>query len=123
MTGRTWGAGPRRRIAPALAALSVVPAAPPGCAPRGEEQSRAVERVEVLHGNTYRLRSELRPARTTLGEIVTWRLTVETPARRASVRVEVAPSDSKLEVGDYVYPNARARLRTPTIGRDRDTWR
>jgi hypothetical protein len=76
-----------------------------------------VEQVEVLHGHTYRLRSELRPARTTLGEIVTWRLSVETPARWSGVDVVVTAPDSSLEIDTWVQP------RTPTIGRERDVWR
>jgi hypothetical protein len=125
MTDRTLGAATLRWTGPALAALLAAAwaAALPGCAPRGEEQSRAVERADALHGNTYRLRSELRPARTTLGEIVTWRLTVETPARRSHVRLSVAASDSTIEVGEMSTPSPGARLRTPTIGRERDTWR
>ena len=115
-TGSRFAAARRGALVAAVLALGAA-ALLAGCASRGEEQSRTVERVEVLHGHVFRLRSELKPARTTLGDVATWRLSVETPPRWSYVRVGVAPSDSSLEIGTRIQP------KTPTIGPERDVWR
>lgn len=89
-----------------------------GCGPRPEEHVRAAERSEVRAGGRFVLRSELRPGRATLGDVVGWRLTAEVPRRAMVGDLVLSPPDSSLESMDenpQRFPHLEARG-------DRDVW-
>jgi hypothetical protein len=87
-----------------------------GCAPRGEERARVVEREETRGGDRLVLRSEIRPARATLGDRVDWVLLAEVPHRTSRVELRLAPGDSSLEI-TALPPGMASRAG------DRDVWR
>jgi hypothetical protein len=105
------------RWLPGILALAFLGA---GCGPRPEEHARAVERSEVRSGGHYLLRSELRPGRGTLGDVIGWRLTADVPRHAMIGDLILDPPDSSLEAMDADtrrYPHLE-----PRGGRDLWTW-
>lgn len=103
------------RSLPVLVALALLGA---GCGPRPEEHIRAAERAEVRAGGRFVLRSELRPGRATLGDLVAWRLTANVPRHAMIGDLVLAGADTSLESIDADprrYPHLEVRG-------DRDVW-
>lgn len=86
---------PTDRILASLTLVTVL-----GCARSGAPQ-RVVEREETVGQTHVRLRSELRPARATLGDRVTWRLTASidagTGAKPEALVLGATPASMELE--------------------------
>jgi hypothetical protein len=102
-----------RRLA-AVVALALLGS---GCASRPEQHVRAVERSEVRSGGRFVLRSELKPGRATLGDVIEWRLTADVPRHALAGRLIEERADSSLAMVD---PGRNPHL---TSGRQRDIWR
>jgi len=102
-----------RRL-PAVALL-LVALALSGCTRGvGAGAKRIIEREEVVGASRVKLRSELNPARGTLGDPITWRLTASLPEGLKSTSVLLTPPPSTLEVDSArAAPgvgNARSRV-------------
>ena len=70
-----------------------------GCArDRGAGAKRIVEREESAGSEHVRLRSELAPARGTLGDPIVWRLTASLPDSLRATGIQVDPAPAGLEV-------------------------
>ncbi|HYR52213.1 MAG TPA: hypothetical protein VET83_06325 [Candidatus Dormibacteraeota bacterium] len=93
---------PTDRFVPTRASLVVLVAivALAGCARSGAPR-RVVERAETLGKTHVRFRSELHPARATLGDRVTWRLTASieagTGAKPETLLLDASPPSMELE--------------------------
>jgi len=84
------------RLVASLLAVAVVLS---GCTRGvGAGAKRIVEREESVGASHVKLRSELSPARGTLGDPITWRLTASLPAGLKSTSVLLDPPPSTLEV-------------------------
>ena len=84
------------RLVASLLAVAVVLS---GCTRGvGAGAKRIVEREESVGASHVKLRSELSPARGTLGDPITWRLTASLPAGLKSTSVLLEPPPSTLEV-------------------------
>ena len=83
------------RFAPLLlAALSLA-----GCGPRHSPAgTRVVEREESVGPEHVKLRSELTPARGTLGDPIVWRLTASVPGLLRATGLRVEPPPQALEI-------------------------
>lgn len=94
-------------VALLLAAFSLT-----GCGHRnGPSGTRIVEREESVDREHVKLRSELTPARGTLGDPILWRLTASVPGRMNVGRLGVEPPPASLEIdttkaGTAARPNA-----------------
>lgn len=102
------------RATAAATLLGLVALAPAGCArvPGGAPR-RVVEREETIGGIPVRLRSELMPARATLGDRVTWRLTARLSRAAEPGVIGLTPPAPALELDASAPPT----LRTETSGR------
>ena len=69
-----------------------------GCGGGHPAGKRIVEREETVAGAHVRLRSELSPARGTLGDPILWKLTAAVPSGVHPVGVRVAPTSVSLEI-------------------------
>ena len=69
-----------------------------GCGGGHPAGKRIVEREEAVAGARVRLRSELAPARGTLGDPIVWKLTASVPPGIRPVGVLVAPTEASLEI-------------------------
>jgi hypothetical protein len=86
-----------------------------GCAPRGDDHARVVEREETRGGERFVLRSEVRPARATLGDRIEWTLLADVPAKSSLVELRSGASDSTLEIAAF-------QPAVPSRRGDRDVW-
>lgn len=91
-----------------------------GCGPSRGQHARVVERAENLRGGRFVLKSELRPGRATLGDVVEWRLSADVPGRAPLGRIIEAPADSTLDVIDL--SGSRGPYRSSRGGRDVWVW-
>jgi hypothetical protein len=81
-------------VALLLAAFSLT-----GCGARnGPSGTRIVEREESVDREHVKLRSELTPARGTLGDPILWRLTASVPGRMSAALLRVEPPPASLEI-------------------------
>jgi hypothetical protein len=78
-----------------------------GCRGRGGEAVRAVEREEIRGPVRFRLRSELRPPRGTLGDRITWRLEADLPRDAAPGGEVRGPTPATLELDKLAPPDLR----------------
>ena len=94
----------------AAAALLAVAVIVTGCATRAETtHGPAVER-SGSHGSLhYRLRSQISPARVTLGDRAVWRLTAELSGAARPGTFSHAPTDSSLEIVTIEPPSGAGR--------------
>lgn len=87
-----------------------------GCAPSDDEHARVVEREETRGGERFLLRSEVRPARATLGDRIEWTLLADVPKQASFVELRSESPDSALEIV-ALMPGV------PSRRGDRDVWR
>jgi len=88
----------------AIAALAIA-----GCGPGNDQPLRAVEREEIRGPIRFRLRSELKPARATIGDRVAWRLIAELPRGTAAGPALRDSAPAALEWTERAAPTIRDR--------------